>query len=131
MECSSWKMIEQAKEELQILETLHPNRFDYLKLELKSFIFFLESQHNNNDNNNENNNLIYYPSSSTATTQASTNNRKRKKAGIGMGSCRNEEMKNKFQRVLGEFKRRDRIDLVLEKAQSCLRKIKELKSSLC
>ncbi|XP_044476282.1 uncharacterized protein LOC123203878 [Mangifera indica] len=120
MECSSWKMIEQAKEELQILETFHPNRFDYLKLELKSFIFLLQSQHNND--------LIYHPSSSTATTQASTNNRKRKKVGL---RCRNEELKHKFQKVFGEFKGRDRIDLVLEKAQSCLRKIQEVKSSLC
>lgn len=37
-------MIEQAKEELQILETQQPKRFNYLKLELKSFISHLESQ---------------------------------------------------------------------------------------
>lgn len=38
------RMIEKAKEELQMLETQHPNRFDYLKLELKSFISLLQSQ---------------------------------------------------------------------------------------
>lgn len=36
-------ILEQAKEELQILEAQQPDRFNYLKLELKSFISFLES----------------------------------------------------------------------------------------
>ncbi|XP_043717886.1 craniofacial development protein 1-like [Telopea speciosissima] len=37
-ESSSW-MIEQAKEELQILEAQHPNRFEFLKMELRNFIY--------------------------------------------------------------------------------------------
>ncbi|KAK4480041.1 hypothetical protein RD792_013098 [Penstemon davidsonii] len=37
-------MIEQAKEELEILEFQHPNRFQYLKMELKTFISDFESQ---------------------------------------------------------------------------------------
>ena len=37
-------VLEQAKEELQILEAQQPNRFNYLKLELKSLISLLESQ---------------------------------------------------------------------------------------
>lgn len=49
-------MIEQAKEELEILEDQHPNKFEYLKLELRSFITFLES--NNSDS---------VPSTSAAT----------------------------------------------------------------
>lgn len=42
-EKGSRDILEQAKEELQILEAQQPNRFNYLKLELKSFISFLES----------------------------------------------------------------------------------------
>lgn len=39
------KMIEeQAKDELEALQLLYPNRFEYLKLELKSFIHLLQSQ---------------------------------------------------------------------------------------
>lgn len=49
-------MIEQAKQELEILEDQHPNNFEYLKLELRSFISFLES--NNSDS---------VPSTSAAT----------------------------------------------------------------
>ncbi|KAJ4715169.1 hypothetical protein OWV82_013557 [Melia azedarach] len=58
-EKSSEKMIEQAKEELEMLETQHLNRFGYLKMELKSFILLLESQYNNN-------NPISLPTYSTA-----------------------------------------------------------------
>lgn len=35
---------EQANAELQSLQLLYPNRFEYLKLELKSFIHLLQSQ---------------------------------------------------------------------------------------
>lgn len=38
----SW-MVERAKEELQMLEAMHPNGFDCLKLELKSFIFEVDA----------------------------------------------------------------------------------------
>ncbi|KAJ4724254.1 hypothetical protein OWV82_003262 [Melia azedarach] len=116
-------MIEQAKEELEMLETQHPHRFGYLKMELKSFIFLLESQYNNNNNNN---NPISLPTYSTAAaTQASTS-RKRKKGGSESEICKMVRRNGAFK-----HKRRDRIDLVLEKAQSCLRKIQQLKSSLC
>ncbi|KAJ4724253.1 hypothetical protein OWV82_003261 [Melia azedarach] len=120
-EKSSGEMIEQAKEELEMLETQHPYRFGYLKMELKSFIFLLESQYNNN-----NNNPISLPTySAAAATQASTS-RKRKKDGSESEICKMVCRNGAF-----EHKRRNRIDLVLEKAQSCLRKIQQLKSSLC
>ncbi|KAK9221019.1 hypothetical protein WN944_009443 [Citrus x changshan-huyou] len=112
-------MLKQAKEELQMLETQYPNRFGHLKMELKSFILLLESQQYSNN----------IPSCSTATTQASTN-KKRKKGGSLTHEVIIEEI-SKCQKVEGNFKGRNRIDLVLEKAQSCLRKIQELKSSLC
>ncbi|KNA03608.1 hypothetical protein SOVF_207220 [Spinacia oleracea] len=100
------KMIEKAKEELQMLETLHPHRFDYLKTELKSFISLLQSQ------------ILpeYLPTTSSATTQASTS-MKRKRESDG-------------KRVVK--RKRDRVDVVLEKAQACLLKIQEFKfSSIC
>ncbi|KAA8530921.1 hypothetical protein F0562_005620 [Nyssa sinensis] len=74
---SGMMMLEQAKEELQILEIQHPNRFDYLKLELKSFILLLQSQ-------NLGPNSISLPTSSTATTQASSTSKKRKKCSAGV-----------------------------------------------
>ncbi len=61
-------MEEQAKEELEILETQHPNRFKYLKLELESFIFLLQSQ-TTQLLLPENSTSTSFPTSSTATTQ--------------------------------------------------------------
>ena len=64
----SKRMIEeQAKEELEILETQHPNRFEYLKLELKSFIFHIQSQ--SQLPLPENYSPSSFPTSSIATTQ--------------------------------------------------------------
>lgn len=39
-------VIECAKEELEILELQHPNRFDYLKMDLKDFISDFQSSNN-------------------------------------------------------------------------------------
>ncbi|XP_057492049.1 uncharacterized protein LOC130777660 [Actinidia eriantha] len=108
-------MIEQAKEELQILEGQHPNRFEYLKLELKSFISLHQSQNNNNMAFSPNS--ISLPVSSTATTQASSSSKKRKK----IVTC-SELRKHKIPRV-------DRVEVVLERAQACLRKIHQFKTS--
>ncbi|KAK9291374.1 hypothetical protein L1049_019320 [Liquidambar formosana] len=120
LEWATWGVIEQAKEELRILEDQHPNKFDYLKLELKSFIF-LESQkllfHNNNSSNDD-----ILSTSSTATTRGSTS-RKRKKGSI------EKESKHKFQRIDGYLKKRDRVDVVLERAQDCLQKIRDFKTN--
>lgn len=63
-------MIEQAKEELQILELEHPDRFEYLKLDLKSFIL-LESQKllSTKADVTPSDSIVSLPTSSTATTQ--------------------------------------------------------------
>ncbi|GLT28728.1 hypothetical protein SLA2020_036380 [Shorea laevis] len=103
MEWSPIEMIQQAKEELELLETHHPNRFQYLKLDLKAFILLLQSQQS-------------VSSTVTVATQASSTGRKRKRGG------------GKFGR--GEEGDR-RVDLVLERAESCLQKIRKLKSTLC
>ncbi|KAF5749604.1 hypothetical protein HS088_TW04G01574 [Tripterygium wilfordii] len=99
MECSSWDMIKLAKEKLEMLETQYPNRFDYLKQELESFISLHESKHFLPETN--------FPCSSSASapaTQASTS--------------------RKWKR-----KKENRVDSVLERAKLCLVKIQKLKSS--
>ncbi|XP_057538941.1 uncharacterized protein LOC130817325 [Amaranthus tricolor] len=107
------RMLEKAKEELEMLETLHPNRFHYLKNELNSFISLLQSQ------------LIVdsLPSTSYATTQASTTMRRKRKR-----VC----LKNEIEIENGkkERKQKDRVDILLEKAQACLRKIQDFKFTL-
>ncbi|KAK6927741.1 hypothetical protein RJ641_006332 [Dillenia turbinata] len=110
-------MIEKAEEELEILEAQHPNRFDYLKIELKSFI------------SSESQKLLLinssFSSSSSVSTQASSS-RKRKQEYDSKG-------KRKLQKsTAGEcnkLKRMDRTDLVIEKAQACLQKIQDLKAT--
>ncbi|KAM3712633.1 hypothetical protein ACJW30_01G197400 [Castanea mollissima] len=140
----SKRMIEeQAKEELELLETQHPNRFEYLKLELKSFIFQIQSQ--SQLPLPENHSSSSFSTSSIATTQESTSNKKRK-----VGDCLcvsmedgNESSKKKLQmgttNIMGNMKgiidnrktkKRERVDEVLERAQACLQKIQHLKASL-
>lgn len=116
-------MIEKAKEELEMLETHHPDRFDYLKHELKSFIFLLQSQ------------LLLdpLPTTSSATTQASTSMKrkrvclKRRKLEDGGWECND---KSEFEYGKRGRRETDRVDVVLEKAQACLRKIQEFKTSI-
>ncbi|XP_059639738.1 uncharacterized protein LOC132282132 [Cornus florida] len=119
-------MLDQAKEELQILEAQHPNKFGYLKLELKSFIFLLESQ-----NLNANSNSL--PTSSTATTQVSSTSRKRKKSTSDIQRVMEgdiEAPKLKFHKC-HNLDERDRVDVVIEKAQACLYKIQQFKTNFC
>ncbi|KAI8031345.1 hypothetical protein LOK49_LG01G02674 [Camellia lanceoleosa] len=141
------KMIEQAEEELEILEAQHPNRFEYLKIELKSLIFLLHSQNitlsNNNNNNNFNksynflsssSNSILLPASSTATTQASSSNKKRKKGTSEMQRTEQPPSpKHKIQRADWEeslcSNRRDGVEVAIERAQACLLKIQQFKTS--
>ncbi|KAF5960822.1 hypothetical protein HYC85_002031 [Camellia sinensis] len=138
------KMIEQAEEELEILEAQHPNRFEYLKIELKSLIFLLHSQNitisnNNNFNKSYNflsssSNSILLPASSTATTQASSNNKKRKKGAIEMQRTEQPASpKHKIQRADWEeslcSNRRDGVEVAIERAQACLLKIQQFKTS--
>ncbi|EHA8591287.1 hypothetical protein COCNU_scaffold040990G000010 [Cocos nucifera] len=111
MAMESW-MVERATEELQLLEAQHPNRFDYLKLELKSII----SQ------------PICCPSPSPATTQVSSS---RKRRG---GEMRGEEQKvqkssSDSERQGGEVdgKCEDRVEIAIKRAQACLKRIRQLK----
>ncbi|KAK6797786.1 hypothetical protein RDI58_005488 [Solanum bulbocastanum] len=109
--------MEEAKKELEILETQHPNKFEYLKLELRSFISFLESHYSDT-----------LPSNSYVDTQESSSNRKRKNGSFGI----KEEPKKKLQRVGQDTvgcSKRSRIDVVMERAQACLQKIQRFKTS--
>ncbi|XP_034684480.1 uncharacterized protein LOC117913586 [Vitis riparia] len=123
----SLRVIQQAKEELEMLEAQHPNRFHSLKLDLKSFIF-LHSQNLFLNSNCNSNTSSSSPSSSqcphhkmpSATTQASSNSSRKRKRGI----FDDEESNQKFQRVDG-----DRVDVVLKRAEVCLQKIQDLKTN--
>ncbi|XP_073002135.1 uncharacterized protein [Typha latifolia] len=113
MALESW-MAAMAREELQKLETQHPNRFDYLKLELKSLISAPEWD-----------SLFYseeptsLPPTSSAATQVSSN-RKRKFDGRG-----DEQSKREW--CLGGSK--DRVEMVIERAEACLKRIRQVKQS--
>ncbi|KAJ4975038.1 hypothetical protein NE237_008212 [Protea cynaroides] len=124
----SW-MIKQAEEELQILEAQHPNRFGYLKMELRSFIhgetekpsppYFPKSFVSYRDG--------YYSSmsNSSATTQASSN-RKRKVSEIQNQEANPESTNRNFPR-LNQWM--ERVDAAIERAEACLQKIQEIKRS--
>ncbi|KAK9117857.1 hypothetical protein Scep_015950 [Stephania cephalantha] len=123
--CPSWA-VEQAREELEVLESMYPYRFEYLKLELKSFINSAEEEedeqelkHHHNKNSNS--------SSISISTQASCN-RKRK-------SSRDGEMVavvNKKYRKLNHNNvdgAKGKVETAMERAEACLRKIREVKRS--
>ncbi|GAA0146926.1 hypothetical protein LIER_06754 [Lithospermum erythrorhizon] len=129
---SPTSMLQQANEELEILEAQYPNRFEYLKIELKSFISLIESQ-NKNDYN-----MGFYvnPTSSSTTTQASTTEKRRKNGCHDLQKVRrvdsNIEAKvEKYEKVEceGQVTKKKRIDAVMEKAQACLNKIQLFKTS--
>ncbi|KAI4382194.1 hypothetical protein MLD38_008189 [Melastoma candidum] len=122
MECFCQKMMDQAEDDLQQLESQHPHRFNYLKLELRSFILLLQSQHS----------LLHRqsppsPSSSPVATQASTSGRKRN----GDGNSRHEDEEvmddDDDSTVKGG---EDRVGVVLKRAKCCLRKLQEFKATL-
>ncbi|XP_022968454.1 uncharacterized protein LOC111467682 isoform X2 [Cucurbita maxima] len=133
------RMIEdQAKAELESLQLLHPNRFEYLKLELKSFIQLLQSQSQSEELFHQPNAVEASrrrsPSSLAPDSQESSSCRKRRKMEEG------GQMKvygDRLQREIAESetgdkngRRRDRVDVVLERAVVCLRKIQRFKTAL-
>ncbi|MED6152345.1 hypothetical protein PIB30_090998 [Stylosanthes scabra] len=145
-------MEEEALEELKKLEAQYPNQFEHLKNELRSFITQLQSNHSQTDSppHPENNNIHYDTQESTSLEQM----KKIKSYGLGLAladkvmnmegkideeGCElvesprtvivkhhhphHSSMKKKKRKV-------DRVDLVLERAQACLKKIRHLKTSL-
>ncbi|KAL3649484.1 hypothetical protein CASFOL_005887 [Castilleja foliolosa] len=101
-----WELIERAKEELEILEAQHPNKYECLKMDLKAFISGFHEFHSE-------------PTCfSTATRESSSCRKKRR----NMDGCE----------VFVDSNRggMNKTDIVLEKAQQCLQKIQHLKNSL-
>ncbi|KAK4785037.1 hypothetical protein SAY86_001726 [Trapa natans] len=117
-------MIDQAREELQNLEALHPRRFEPLKLQLKSFISLLESSSHDRFYHTHDSGSL--PPSSTATTQASTCRKRKRKRDGEMGD---EGSEVSCGAAMRKKMRPDRVDAALERARLCLEKIRELKSS--
>ncbi|KAG7610952.1 hypothetical protein ISN44_As05g030710 [Arabidopsis suecica] len=133
---SSWEMqlVETAKEELEILQSQYPNRFAYLKSDLQSFISHLREDHAP---------PRLSPSSSVVLTQESSNcnykqkHKKRKCVMANFGGQASSSTTGKIhknnnkmgQRVV--TKKKSRVEMVLERAQLCLQKIRDVKASLC
>ncbi|XP_078162141.1 uncharacterized protein LOC144557443 [Carex rostrata] len=125
MAFESW-IEEIAKEELKKLENQHPNRFNYLKTELKSLIsepklepFFILPE------------PISLYSNDFLPTQESSN-RKRK---FDCGTVHNEEFKKKKTRkeacsMHGDGRMKDKVEIVIERAKACLERIRMVKKSL-
>ncbi|XP_058749094.1 uncharacterized protein LOC131622068 [Vicia villosa] len=126
--------LEQAKQELKMLETLYPNQHNYLKHELRTFII----QHSYSHPLPQ-----YHTSLAFLDTEESTNLEQTK--GLKLGLPDIEEVKEKKDIESSELeppksvvikhssrqnKRKDRVDLVLERAQNCLKKIRHFKTSL-
>ncbi|RWR90413.1 hypothetical protein CKAN_01950600 [Cinnamomum micranthum f. kanehirae] len=127
MASESW-ILEQAKEELQMLEAQHPERFDYLKLQLKSFISDLTCPNFSSSSHSLSQHLP--PScaalSTSAATQVSSNRRKRKGSEIrGMGVADSIPKR----RIRRSDSSDARVDIVIERAEACLRKIRLVKES--
>ncbi|MED6118687.1 hypothetical protein PIB30_005159 [Stylosanthes scabra] len=139
-------MEEEALEELKKLEAQYPNQFEHLKNELRSFITQLQSD---SPPQPENNNIHYDTQESTSLEQM----KKIKSYGLGLAladkvmkmegkideegcelveSPRTVIVKHHHPHPSSMNKKRkvDRVDLVLERAQACLKKIRHLKTSL-
>ncbi|KGN66398.1 uncharacterized protein LOC101216009 [Cucumis sativus] len=128
---------EQANAELQSLQLLYPNRFEYLKLELKSFIHLLQSQPEHpfpQPNTNLTSNRSPSPSSFGPDTQESSSCRKRRKVAEGRNNGRNglqkEVAEYEYESETKMGRGKDRVDVVLERAAVCLCKIRRFKMAL-
>ncbi|CAL5202739.1 unnamed protein product [Lathyrus oleraceus] len=130
--------LEQAKQELKMLETLYPNQHHYLKHELRSFII----QYSYSQPLPQ-----YHTSLAFLDTEESTNLEQTKGMKLGLPDIEEVTEKKKKGAESSELespksvvvkhypssrknKRKDRVDLVLERAQNCLKKIRHFKTSL-
>ncbi|KEH34567.1 hypothetical protein MtrunA17_Chr3g0109201 [Medicago truncatula] len=135
--------LEQAKEELEMLETLYPNQHDYLKHELRSFISHLQNSYSYSHPLPQNNTSL----TAFLDTEESTSLEHIKSIQLalpereevmkeGKKGAENSELESPKSVVIKHCpsrrknKRKDRVDLVLEKAQNCLKKIRHFKTSL-
>ncbi|KAG4935094.1 hypothetical protein AAZX31_18G047600 [Glycine max] len=138
-------MEEQAKEELKLLEAQYPNHHEHLKNELRSFIFQLQTNHHDSEQLPENNNFsthLAFFDTEESTSLEELRKRSDYDLELGLadrvviekidGSSKLETPKSVVVKHFSsrKNKRKDRVDLVLERAQVCLKKIKHLKTFL-
>ncbi|KAK7301987.1 hypothetical protein RJT34_12864 [Clitoria ternatea] len=139
-------MEEQAKEELEMLEAQYPNQHEFLKQELRSFISQLQSNRQDSHLHPENNHCTTFLALFD-TEAESTNFKRMKKSGYGLelaladtvvmeGKSDENSLLESPKAVVVKHcssrknKRKDRVDLVLKRAQTCLEKIRHFKASL-
>ncbi|CAJ2640585.1 uncharacterized protein LOC123917345 [Trifolium pratense] len=135
--------LEQAKEELEILETLYPNQHHYLKHELRSLITQLQ----NTTTHSYSHPLPQYNTSHLfLDTEESTNLEQTKKIQLVLPErevvekekkgAKSSDLESPKSFVMKHYpsskknKRKDRVDLVLERAENCLKKIRLFKKTL-
>ncbi|KAG4974981.1 hypothetical protein AAZX31_11G211100 [Glycine max] len=139
-------MEEHAKEELKLLEAQYPNQHEHLKNELRSFIFQLQTNHQDSEQLPENNNFsTHLAFFDTEESTSLGEQRKRSDYDLELALADrlviekiggSSELETPKSVVVKHFssrknnKRKDRVDLVLERAQVCLKKIKHLKTFL-
>ncbi|KAG9441952.1 hypothetical protein H6P81_017806 [Aristolochia fimbriata] len=127
MELDSW-VLEQAREELKTLEAQYPDRFDYLKLELRTFIShpgnlspLLGSTRKEDDEEDEEKTVSGL--STSVCTQESSNRKRRSTVNRGTAPNPKKPKNGPSTRY------KDAVDIAIEKAEACLRKIREIKQS--
>ncbi|XP_027931194.1 uncharacterized protein LOC114187211 [Vigna unguiculata] len=139
-------MEELAKEELELLEAQYPNQHEYLKHELKSFIFQLQTKNLDSEllleHNHCNNHFVFLDTEESTSLEG-----QKKSIDCGLEPAlgdrvvtegeisESSELETPKSNVMKHSssrknKRKDRVDLVLERAQVCLKKIKHLKTFL-
>ncbi|KAJ4784292.1 hypothetical protein LUZ62_035538 [Rhynchospora pubera] len=123
MALESW-IEEIAREELIKLENQHPNRFNHLKTELKLFI---------SEPKMEPYLLSPEPISPCLNHYTSTQESSNRKRNLDCGTVHNREFKRKKARkeVRCMYDRiEDNVESAIERAEACLKRIREVKKSL-
>ncbi|CAN8272729.1 unnamed protein product [Cochlearia groenlandica] len=140
MSLSSWEMqlVETAQEELEILQTQYPNRFAYLKSDLESFISDLREVHAPpcaSSSSSSSSLVVLTQESSNCKIKNHHKKRKCTKEKFGDQESSSSSSTGKIDKNMMSHrvvtKREDRVELVLERAQLCLQKIRDVKASLC
>ncbi|KAL8133821.1 hypothetical protein AgCh_009037 [Apium graveolens] len=134
-------VIEQAKKELEKLETQYPNSFQSLKIELKTFISQLEDEQEDKLSSQQ---YYSFPTTTASTHVSSTIKKKRKKSSDGdvkeMSDDDDDGAQSKSKMMY--IKKRSRCcengyekrvdvssdaDAAIERARVCLQKVQQLR----
>ncbi|KAL1197086.1 hypothetical protein V5N11_001967 [Cardamine amara subsp. amara] len=136
MSSSSWEMqlVETAKEELEILHTQYPNRFAYLKSDLQYFISHIRDDHAPPRGSSSSSAIILTQESSNCKNKPKHKKRKYVMDNSGDRASSSSGKIDKNNNKMGQrlvTKRKNRVEMVLERAQLCLQKLRDVKASLC